>query len=367
MAETTGKIKFDVTQEHRTGGNGATYILKNYKNAIEHPDFQQAIEMGNAFGYRGHPRRKVLNNGKLTYEPVLFPHETEAVPTHVCTYAAMEGKYCIHEQKFLTGHEEGRIVKSLWDGNTGGFSSRASTIGGYGGRYFPTKLARMAGMDFVHDRSYRYNAKSGVIATESVMHELSVEYLVDELGVAKKPAHFICNGGTCPNPTDLALEQAVFQQVMDYEISMMEHELALEDAHKIAVESAYRKGFEEKLENEKNAFRAEIEEFQETFGKKREEDLAEAESIAIEYVRKMSKKPYFEEGFYTAIAPSLIKNGTDRVAIESTFYDLIKPFTGYTPADFVESKDEFVNVSAENTPQPVRYHRTGDRMLIPRG
>lgn len=358
MAETTGKIKFDVTQEHRTGGNGASYVLKNYKNAIEHPDFQQAIEMGNAFGYRGHPRRKVLENGKLTYKHVLFPHETEAVPTHVCTYAAMEGKYCIHEQKFLTGHEEGRIVKSLWDGDTGGFSSRASTLPpGYGGRYFPTKLNRMAGMDFVHDRSYRYNSRAGVLATESAMHEMSLEYLKDDLGIADVAANFICNGGVCPKPGEIALEEAIFFQVM-------ENEIALEDAHKIAVEGAFKRGFEENLDSERAEFRKQIDEFQEEFKENRKNELIEAEKIAIECVQRMPRKPHLDKAFYKAIAPALIINGTEETAIESTFYELIKPFTGYNHADFTPPKEEFVNVNIKPVIRPISSN-PNDRYLNP--
>ncbi|MCK4827014.1 hypothetical protein KA005_65375 [bacterium] len=342
---TTGKIKFDVTQEHRTGGNGATYVVENYRKAIEHPDFQQAIQMGNAFGYHGHPRRQVLENGKLTYKPVLFPHESEAVATHVCTYAAMEGNFCIHEQAFLDFAPQMNSPYTMWKGKTGGFSSRASTIGGYGGRFYPTKLARMAGFDYVYDRSYRYNGPEGVIASESVK-PLELEYLIEDLHIGEKAAHFICNGGVCPDPKDLALEQALFSQVM-------EHEIALEDAHKIEVDGAFKRGLDENMENERVAFRSQIEEFQETFTENRENELIEAEKIAIECVRRMPRKPHLQEEFFKAIAPALIKNGTEQVAIESLFYELIKPFVGYTPSDFSESKEEYVNVGSQKEPRLV--------------
>lgn len=359
MTETTGRIRFDVTQEHRTGGNGATYVVKNYKKAIEHPAFQQAIKMGDALGYRGHPRRKMLINGEITYEPVLFPHEDEAVPTHVCVYAAMDGKYCIHEQKFLTGHEEGRIVKSLWDNDAGGFSSRASTIGGYGGRFFPTKLARMAGMDFVRDRSYRYNSKMGVIATESAMHELSIEYLMDELGVNDKAAHFICNGGMCPNPKDIASEQATFWQIM-------ENELALEEVHKKEIHEAYRKGVEENLDNERAEFNSQVQQFQEEFKENQENELNSAIQIAIECLHRMPRKPHLPDEFFESIAPALIKNGTEQAAIESVFYKLINPFTGYTLADFIEPEQEFVYTEIDQEQRvPVSFDPE-DSFLKPR-
>lgn len=347
-----------MTQEHRTGGNGASYVVANYKKAIEHPAFQQAIEMGNALGYQGHPRRKILENGKLIYKPVLFPHEDEANPTHMCVHASMDGKYCTHEEVFFDLGKSPNVPFAMWNAKSGGFSSRASTIGGYGGQFFPTKLARMAGFDYVYDRSYRYNGPEGVIASESVK-PLELEYLIDDLHISEKAAHFICNGGVCPNPKDLALEQALFSQVM-------EHEIALEDAHRIEVEGAFRRGFEENLENEKQAFRTEIEEFQETFKENRGKELIEAEKIAIECVRRMPRKPYLEEGFYESIAPALIKNGTDQIAIESALYEIIKPLTGYTPADFTEPKEEFVNVGAEESSQLRRYWRPGDRLLIPR-
>ncbi len=380
MAETTGRIKFDVTQEHRIGGNGATYIIENYKKAVEHPKFQQAIKLGNAFGYRGHPTRKVLKDGKIVYQPVLFPTEKEAVPTHVCRYMAMDGKYCIHEQQFLTDHEEGRIVKSLWDGDTGGFSSRASTDGGYGGRFYPTKLAMMAGMDFVHDRSYRFNSREGVLATESVMHSLSIEYLKDELGINDKAAHFICNGGVCPNPKDLAFEQALFQQVMNNELALEEvykqeiedafkrGELSLEDAHKIAIESAFKQGYSENIDNERKAFNAANEEFIETFKDDHKRELIEAERIAVECINRMPRKPPLEDGFLKIIAPSLIKNGMDRVAIESVFHEIIGPFTGYNLADFKPPTEEFVDVGTVDYNKPSnghQYWRKGDHLLMP--
>lgn len=357
---TTGRIKFDVTDEHRIAGNGASYVIDNYKKAIEHPEFQQAIEMGNAFGYRGHPRTKVMQNGKLEYKPVLFPHEDEAVPTHVCTYAAMEGKYCVHEQAFLDFGPQTNMPFAMWQAKAGGFSSRASTIGGYGGRFFPTKLNKMAGFDYVNDRSYRYNSHEGVVASESVGSiepVFSLEYLVDDLKISAKTAQFICDGGSCPKPEEIALENAVYRQVM-------EHEIALEEVQLIAVNSAYRRGFEENLENEKRAFRDGIEEFQASFEENRNKSLVEAEKIAIECVRRMPRKPHLPEEFYKSISPSLIRNGTDQAAIESVFYEIISPFTGYNPTDFAEPKEEFVNVGSQKERGPVFYNRK-DSFLNP--
>ncbi len=339
----TGRIRFDVTKEHRIGGNGASYVLKNYTNAVEDPLFQQSIEMGNAYGYHGHPRRQVLEGGKLVWKHVLFPHESEAIPATVCRYAAMDGKYCIHEEEFLDT-SKGNDVWGLWKGKTGGFSSRASTIGGYGGKFYPTKLARMAGFDFVHDRSYRYNSFEGIIATESAMPELTVEYL-QEIGIDEKKAHFICNGGVCPNPKDIAIEQAIFWQVM-------ENELALEEAHKREIREAYKRGFEENLDGEKANFRQEIEQFQNDFEKNRNSELEEAKQIAIECVKKMPRKPYLPDDFYKKIAPALIQNGTDQIAIESAFLNLIAPFTGYKPEDFEEPEEEFISVGATEEGQP---------------
>ena len=360
---TTGRIRFDVTQEHRLAGNGATYIVENYRKAIEHPEFQQAIKMGNAFGYHGHPRRKVLKDGKMIFEPILFPHESEAMPTHVCRFAEMDGKYCTHEQEFID-HEKGKEIFGMWKGKTGGFSSRASTIGGYGGRFYPTKLAKMAGFDFVHDRSYRYNSFEGILATESTIHPMELEYLIDDLGVNEKAAHFICNGGVCPNPKDMALEQAIFMQVMEHEIALEEsHRNEIDAARNDGVKLGFKNGFEENLDNERKAFRDEIEEFQETFKENRENDLIAAERIAIECVQRMPRKPHLPDGFYRTVAPSLIKNGTDQVSIESTFYEIVKPFTGYTPADFTEPEEEYVNAS-----QPKRrsvFYNQKDSFLIP--
>ena len=357
---TTGKIRFDVTKEHRIAGNGATYVVKNYKNAIEHPEFQQAIEMGNALGYHGHPRRKVLKDGKITYEHVLFPHEDEAKPTHMCISASMDGNYCTHEQAFFDLSPKTNTPFSMWQAESGGFSSRASIVpgsGGYGGRFFPTKLARMGGMDYVHDRSYRYNGPQGVIASESVVKPLELEYLMDDLHIEKVAAHFICNGGTCPKPGEIALEEAMFLQRMEYE-------LALEEVYKQEIEAAFKKGFEENLENEKKDFHNKIEEFQETFKEDKENELIAAEKIAIECVQRMPRKPKLDKEFFKIIAPALIKNGTDEAAIESVFYDIINPFTGYTKPDFIEPKEEFVNVGASQKERIV-FHSPNDKYLTP--
>ena len=179
-----------------------------------------------------------------------------------------------------------------------------------------------------------------------------------DLGISKGAAHFVCNGGVCPDPKELALEQALFSQVM-------EHEIALEEAHRLEVEGAFQRGANENLENERLAFRMEVEERYETLETNRKNELLEAENIAIECVRRMPRKPLLQDDFYRDIAPSLIKNGTDKIAIESAFYGIFKHLTGYSPTDFVEPKPEYVNAHAPKEQRGPVFTDPGDIFFNP--
>lgn len=159
MGKLTKMITYNVHERGRkVTGQNRCFDTVALGKLINSPAVQESVKSGDMQGYFGHwPRVKF---GMATQEGGVLDGKAVSLPLAIRTVhlSADSDGNITHQAEFLDTHE-GRLASSLYDSNTGGFSSAIDAVP----RTNPSIPSAMYGFDYVLSPNYNTNRGHSVV------------------------------------------------------------------------------------------------------------------------------------------------------------------------------------------------------------
>lgn len=213
---------FNIFEHGRTTHNNRPYLLAAVKRIIESPKVQEALKLGELYGYYGHGKRELAE--KLTpseIEVVMVKGKAvaiEQVPSNVTTELAVDDEGNVTHTQRILDTKTGLIVDAMESSGAGGWSWAASGTA--------NNFAGFGGFDYVKRPSYISNEKRTKLMLESIGVESVEECIIHNLkgvGLSQEESQLILESWE-EKPEDNASEQSLKLQCLMFESVIQDQE-----------------------------------------------------------------------------------------------------------------------------------------------
>lgn len=213
---------FNIFEHGRTTHNNRPYLLAAVKRIIDSPKVQEALKLGELYGYYGHGKRELAE--KLTpseIEVVMVkgkPVAIEQVPSNVTVELNVDDDGNVTHTQRILDTNTGLIVDAMESSGTGGWSWATSGTA--------NNFVGFGGFDYVKRPSYISNDKRTKLMLESIGVESVEECIIHNLkggGLSQEESQLILESWE-EKEEDNAVEQSLKLQCLMFESVIQDQE-----------------------------------------------------------------------------------------------------------------------------------------------
>ncbi|WP_270818335.1 hypothetical protein [Aeromonas sp. Y318-3] len=146
---------FDLKNEGRAGGNRRRYIIHAVKAMFQSPVTQEALKLGEAYGYFGHTIREMTGKMRPREMEVVTidgkPVQIQVVPSNRTLAVDVDENGIVNHKQEILDTPPGRIVQAMWNDKVGGWSWATS---GSNDPAFGARPRSFFGFDYVKQPNF---------------------------------------------------------------------------------------------------------------------------------------------------------------------------------------------------------------------